>query len=164
MSIRRQGFMWEVEDLGNLPPKRLDSLTEAQSIFISGIGNATIRNRLRTKEDEFLVIQFFGSTPGIYGYPNNTGDNWVPGGYVNFVIDTTEYFQTPDGRPYSGLSGTGSPFPITTSFGPTMKNFIPIEIPPDTNWDITYMISNAMVEPIEDFPCDNIVEWTLIGI
>ena len=77
MSVRRQGFEWSVEDLGQLPPKRLNLLSESpQSIFYSGIGNATIDARLRTKEAEFIVIKYFGSTPGIYG----TGNKWVPAG------------------------------------------------------------------------------------
>jgi len=86
MAIRRQGFQWEVADLGNIPPKQLDLLEKTpQSVFYSKIGTATIKNRLRTKANEFVVLQYFGSTPGLWG----TGNNWVPGGYVNFVVGTT---------------------------------------------------------------------------
>ena len=113
MSIRRQAYQWEIRDLGQLPPKRLGELTEPQSIFTSGFGNATLKARLRTKPTEYLVIKYFGSTPGIFG----TGNDWVPGGYVNFAIGVTSYFTDPDGRPGNGLSGSAAPYPITTKFG-----------------------------------------------
>ena len=96
MSVRRQGYEWVVEDIGQLPIKRLELLSQLpQSVFYSGIGNATISARLHTKDTEYVVIKYFGSTPGIYG----TGNEWVPAGYVNFSIGTTTYFKDPDGRP-----------------------------------------------------------------
>ena len=148
MSVRRQAYQWVVEDLGQLPPKRLESLTEPQSIFVSGIGNATLKSRLRTKPTEYLVIKYFGSTPGIYGF----GADWVPAGYVNFAIGVTTYFTDPDGRPGPGLSGSAAPFPVSTSFGPAFASDWDIEVPPDTDWDITYFVANGMVEPVELFP------------
>jgi len=148
MSIRRQAYQWEIADLGQLPPKRLGELTKPQSIFTSGFGNATLKARLRTKPTEYLVIKYFGSTPGIYG----TGNDWVPGGYVNFSIGVTSYFTDPDGRPGNGLSGSAAPYPITTSFGPAFPSSWDIEIPPDTDWDIKYFVSNGFVEPVEAFP------------
>ncbi len=107
MSMRRQGYEWTVEDLGNLPPKRLADLETPQSVFFSGIGDATLKNRQRTSADEFYVIHYFGSTPGLYG----TGADWVPGGYVNFTLGTTAYFLYPDGRPGVGVSGDAQPYP-----------------------------------------------------
>lgn len=156
MSIRRQGFEWSVEDVGNLPPKRLELLTTPQSVFYSGIGNATIKARLRTKETEFVLIQYFGSTPGIYG----TGNKWVPGGYVNFSIGTTSYFKDPDGRPALGLSGTAAPYPVSLKFGPVFKSEFNIEIPPGTEWDVDYLITNAFIDPVELFPSTPAYSWT----
>lgn len=157
MAIRRQGFQWEVADLGNIPPKQLDLLeTTPQSVFYSKIGTATIKNRLRTKANEFVVLQYFGSTPGLWG----VGNNWVPGGYVNFVVGTTSYFLDPDGRPAVGLSGTAAPYSITLADQPMDPAGWQIEIPPGTDWDITYFIANALVEPIEDFPTGARVSWT----
>ena len=69
MAVRRQAYEWLVSDLGNLPPKRLAELTVPQSIFYSQLGTATLKNRQRTRDDEFIVIQYFGSTPG--NYPNS---------------------------------------------------------------------------------------------
>ena len=156
MAIRRQGFQWEVADLGNIPPKQLDLLEKTpQSVFYSKIGTATIKNRLRTKANEFVVLQYFGSTPGLWG----TGNNWVPGGYVNFVVGTTSYFLDPDGRPAVGLSGTAAPYSITLADQPMDPTGWQIEIPPGTDWDITYFIANALVEPIEDFPTGARVSW-----
>ena len=157
MAVRRQAYEWLVSDLGNLPPKRLDELDRPQSIFYSQLGNATLKNRQQTSDDEFIVIQYFGSTPGIYP---NSGNNWVPGGYVNFVIDTTTYFSNPDDLPGPGLSGTAQPFPINTSYSPAFVGAWNLEIPPDTNWDITYFVSNGFVDPIEDFGLTPVQEWT----
>ena len=148
MSVRRQGYQWVVEDLGQLPPKRLEDLTAPQSIFVSGIGSAILKARLRTKPSEYIVIKYFGSTPGIYG----TGNNWVPAGYVNFAIGVTTFFTDPDGRPGQGLSGSAAPYPVTTKFGPAFPSDWDIEIPPGTDWDITYYIANAMIDPVELFP------------
>ena len=161
MAIRRQGYEWTVEDLGQLPPKRLDLLSASpQSIFVSGIGTATLKARLRTKETEFLVIKYFGSTPGIYG----TGNNWVPGGYVNFSIGTTSYFKDLDGKQNLGLSGTAAPYPVSIRYGPTFKSEFDIEIPPGTDWDIDYFISNAMVTPVELFPTTPSYSWSMNAI
>ena len=157
MSVRRQGYQWTVEDLGQLPPKRLDALTEPQSIFVSGIGNATLKARLRTKPTEYLVIKYFGSTPGIYG----TGNNWVPAGYINFAIGVTTFFTDPDGRPGAGLTGSAAPYPISTSFGPAFASDWDIEVPPGTDWDITYYIANAMVTPVELFPETPVSTWSM---
>jgi len=157
MAIRRQGYEWRVEDVGNLPPKRLELLSKLpQSIFVSGIGNANLKARLRTKDTEYIVIKYFGSTPGIYG----TGNQWVPAGYVNFSIGTTSYFKDPDGRPALGLSGSASPYPISFDYGPAFKAEFDIEIPPGTEWDIDYFVANAIVEPVELFPSTPAYSWT----
>jgi hypothetical protein len=147
MGIRRQGWQWSIADLGNLPPKDLNLLeNRPQSVFYSGIGDATIHGRNYTKADQFLVLQYVGSTPGVWG----AGVNWVPGGYVNIRIGTTMYYQTLDGRDYVGMSGTSAPYPITNSDSPVMKNWIPIEIPPGTDWDVTYFLT------VSDFTIDSI--------
>jgi|TARA_R110000824_G_scaffold117025_2_gene268781 hypothetical protein len=157
MSIRRQGWDWGISDLGNLPAKFKELETSPQSVFYSGIGDATLLNRNRTKDDQFIVLQYVGSTPGVYG----NGENWVPGGYVNIRIGTTFYYETLDGRDGVGMSGTAAPYPISTSASPVLKNWIPIEIPPGTDWDVTYYLSNAMISITEDFPETPISTWTV---
>lgn len=162
MAIRRQGFEWQVRDLGQLPIKRLEELSNSpQSIFISGIGNATITKRNCTANDEFLVLQYTGSSPGIWP---NSGNNWQPRGYINFVVETTAYFVNPDGLPAEGMPGSALPYPITTAYSPIITDYIPIEIPPDTNWDITYFLGNSLVEPIETFPVPLIYSFNTNGV
>lgn len=162
MAIRRQGFEWQVRDLGQLPVKRLEDLSNSpQSVFVSGIGNATLTKRNRTADDEFLVLQYTGSSPGIWP---NSGNNWKPRGYVNFVVETTAYFVNPDGLPAEGMPGTALPFPVTTAFSPVITDYIPIEIPPDTNWDITYFLGNSLVEPIEAFPVPFVYSFNTAGV
>ena len=58
MSIRRQGWDWGISDLGNLPAKFKELETSPQSVFYSGIGDATLLNRNRTKDDQFIVLQY----------------------------------------------------------------------------------------------------------
>ena len=162
MAIRRQGFEWQVKDLGQLAPKRLEDLsTTPQSVFVSGIGNATITKRNRTADDEFIVLQYTGSSPGIWP---NSGNDWKPRGYINFVIETTSYFVNPDGLPADGMPGSALPYPVSIDFSPAFTDYIPINIPPDTNWDITYFLGNAIVEPIEDFPVPQIYSWENPGV
>ena len=162
MAIRRQGFEWQVKDLGQLAPKRLEDLSNTpQSVFISGIGNATITKRNRTADDEFIVLQYTGSSPGIWP---NSGNDWKPRGYINFVIETTSYFVNPDGLPADGLPGSAMPYPVSIDFSPAFTDYIPINIPPDTNWDITYFLGNAIIEPIEDFPVPQIYSWENPGV
>ena len=156
MSVRRQGYQWEVRDLGQIPPKRLKDLEDPQSIFYSGIGDASLKARLRTKASEYIVIKYFGSTPGLYGL----GNDWVPAGYVNFAIGVTTFFVDPDGRPGPGLSGSAAPYPVSTSYGPAFSSDWDIEVPPDTDWDITYFVSNALIDPVELFPLAPVVTYT----
>jgi hypothetical protein len=157
MSMRRQGYEWFVADLGNLPPKRLSELETPQSVFFSGIGDATLKNRQRTSSDEFYVIHYFGSSPGIYG----VAENWVPGGYVNFTLGTSSYFKNPDGLPGVGVSGDAQPYPITISDSPVFVGAWHIEIPPDTDWDFTYFLSNAIVQTIDLFPLSPRTTWSM---
>jgi hypothetical protein len=155
MSMRRQGYEWAVADLGNLPPKRLADLERPQSVFFSGIGDATLKNRQRTSSDEFMVIHYFGSTPGIYG----VGADWVPGGYVNFTLGTSGFFEQPDGRTGVGVSGDAQPYPVTIESSPVFVGAWHIEIPPDTDWDFTYFLANAMVRTIDLFPLSPQTTW-----
>ena len=87
-----------------------------------------------------------------WGGFNNKGRDWKPGGFVNIRIGTTAYYQTLDGRDSQGLTGTAAPYPISTTASPVLKNWIPIQIPPGTDWDITYFLGNALVPLTEDFP------------
>tara|TARA_R110002020_G_scaffold309997_2_gene525871 strand:+ start:1040 stop:1522 length:483 start_codon:yes stop_codon:yes gene_type:complete len=160
MSVRRQAYQWEITDLGQIPAKRLEELTAPQSIFTSGFGNATLKARLRTKPTEYIVIKYFGSTPGIFG----TGNDWVPGGYLNFQIGVTSYFLDPDGRPGVGLSGSAAPYPITTNFGPAFASDWDIEIPPDTDWDMKYFVSNGLVDATDRFPDEPLRDFNFSNI
>ena len=36
-----------------------------------------------------------------------------------------------------GLSGSHPPYPISTDYGPAFASDWDIEVPPDTDWDIT---------------------------
>ena len=111
MSIRRQGWEWAVADLGNLPAKVKQLEVRPQSVFYSGIGDATQVNRNRTGDDEYIVLQYVGSSPGNWGGFYNKGRDWKPGGFVNIRIGTTAYYQTLDGRDSQGQLAQPHPIP-----------------------------------------------------
>ena len=151
MSIRRQGYEWIFDDIGGVPVKKIAELTEKEnSIFTSGIGNATITVRNKTPDDAFIVIDYVGSTPGIWP---QTGPNWKPRGYVQIVLESTSYFEDPDWVQNSGIGGSTAPYPISVDYQPAYSEMIPIEIPPNTNWDVKYRIFNAVVESNEVYTC-----------
>ena len=60
----------------------------------------------------------------------------------NFTIGTTSYFTNPDGLP-DEVSGDAQPYPITIQTSPVFVGSYGIEIPPDTDWDFTYFLSNS---------------------
>ena len=45
-----------------------------------------------------------------------------------------------------GISGIYAPFPVSKNYQPAYKSFIPIEIPPETWWDVRYIAYNRVVE------------------
>ena len=70
---------------------------------------------------------------------------------MNFTLGTSVFFEYPDGRPGVGVSGDAQPYPVTISNSPVFVGAWHIEIPPDTDWDFTYFLANAMVEPTEKY-------------
>ena len=150
MAIRRQGYEFDFVDLGNLPAKRLGELSERrQSVLVGadindGFGVLTIS--LYTEADEYIVLDYIGSTPGGFQRDELKGSNWGPRGFVNVILDDTAYYQTLDGRDYDGISGIGAPYPISRSYQPAYRTKIPIEIPPGRWWDIRYIAYNRIID------------------
>jgi hypothetical protein len=179
MSIRRQGWVVKWSDDGNTSLSDLARLYTGESVFYNNPGATDqLTSRNRTLADQFLVLQYYGSTPGVYNVTAeelDTPTGWCPGTYMNYVVGTTTYFQDLAGVSYLGMPGTAAPFPISFSSGskgisgyrPVLgdKTYIPVEIPPGTDWDITLTIVNPFVDPRLALPCGNTTQysWTAEG-
>ena len=150
MAIRRQGYLFDFQDLGNLPIIRIDALSSRQQSVLVGLnindGFGVLTKSLYTPADQFIVLEYVGSTPGGFQANELKGANWGPRGFVNILLDDTGYFQTLDGRDYDGISGIGAPFPVSLNYQPAYKSFIPIEIPPGTWYDVRYVAYNRVIE------------------
>lgn len=65
MSVRRQGWTVKWEDDGTTPLSDLAKLSTGESIFYDNPGaDNQLTSRNRTGLDQFLVLQYYGSTPG----------------------------------------------------------------------------------------------------
>jgi hypothetical protein len=150
MAIRRQGYEFDFVDLGNLPSKRLAELSERRQSVLVGAdindGFGVLTKSLYTEADEYIVLDYIGSTPGGFQRDELKGSNWGPRGFVNVILDDTAYYQTLDGRDYDGMSGIGAPYPISRSYQPAYRTKIPIEIPPGRWWDIRYIAYNRILD------------------
>ena len=150
MAIRRQGYEFDFVDLGNLPAKRLGELSERRQSVLVGAdindGFGVLTKSLYTEADEYIVLDYIGSTPGGFQRDELKGANWGPRGFVNVILDDTAYYQTLDGRDYDGISGIGAPYPISRSYQPAYRTKIPIEIPPGRWWDIRYIAYNRILD------------------
>ena len=150
MAIRRQGYEFDFVDLGNLPKKRLAELSERRQSVLVGAdindGFGVLTKSLYTEADEYIVLDYIGSTPGGFQRDELKGANWGPRGFVNVILDHTAYYQTLDGRDYDGISGIGAPYPISRNYQPAYRTKIPIEIPPGRWWDILYIAYNRILD------------------
>ena len=150
MAIRRQGYEFDFVDLGNLPAKRLGELSERRQSVLVGAdindGFGVLTKSLYTEADEYIVLDYIGSTPGGFQRDELKGANWGPRGFVNVILDDTAYYQTLDGRDYDGISGIGAPYPISRSYQPAYRTKIPIEITPGRWWDIRYIAYNRIID------------------
>ena len=80
-----------------------------------------------------------GSSPGLFA----TQDSWCPRGYMNIKVETTSYYTNPDGKPQEGLSGTGSPYPITIDRMRSYNTFPRAYLQGGTTFDITYYMASS---------------------
>lgn len=163
MSVRRQGYEFEFRDLGNLPLVRVNQLSvRRQSVLVGADiqdGFGVLTKSLYTEPDEFLVIEYVGSTPGGFEANELKGGDWGPRGFVNIILDDTAYFQTLDGRDYDGVSGICAPYPLSLDYQVAYKTFIPIEVPSGTWWDIRYIAYNRVIDVPLNFVPDTDADW-----
>ena len=172
MSVRRQGWTVKWEDNGTTPLADLVKLENGfESVFYNNPGaDNTLKSRNLTGLDQFLVLQYYGSTPGYYNDTTQSLDEaqyWSPGTYMNYMVGTTLYFQDLTNKPYLGMPGSAAPFPIKMEnngpgYRPVLgdKTYLPVEIPPGTEWDIILTIVNSMVDPKRPLKCGSSTQYT----
>ena len=121
MSLRRQAYEWRnitsgtsiVSNIGH-PILTYDALGQVQAtarqipanipidIMVGGIGN-NLEMPAANRAHQFIVIDNIGS------YPYQAA--------LNIRIDTTKYFQSPDGVPTEGMPASAMPFYPSTILG-----------------------------------------------
>ena len=109
MAIRRQGWTVEWDDDGSVPVADLTKLYTGESVFYDNPGATnSLTSRNRTKDDQFIVLQYYGSTPGRTNTTESELDDpndWSPGTYMQYKVGTTYYFENPDGIKNDGIAG-----------------------------------------------------------
>jgi hypothetical protein len=133
---------------------RLPNAGESFSIFTGGYGNNVTESNM-VRDGSFVVIDRFGSTPGIMmdGGNNVAYDvggtgvlgliQWIPNGFVNIWVDTTGYYQDPQNVSALGISGNAAPYPETEGIRPAHYMLNPcVYIEPFTTWDVRYTMMN----------------------
>lgn len=174
MAMRKQIYQWTLNGKGAYNSDDYPNIGEEISIFTGGYGNNITEANL-VREDRFVVIHQFGSTPGIV-VPNDGGNfvptgiisgtdliGWVPNGFVNVFINTTGYYQDPQNLFSGGISGEASPYPATAAIRPSNYQLSPpVYVLPDQTWDIRITLMNDIhafvaAEGITDIPISTVL-------
>jgi len=174
MAIRKQLYTWELfgdntdgrlaTSQGHYPPAGTEN-----SILYGDYGNVQPAQQTGlVKEDDFLVIEEIGCTPGIspYGFMVDGAGNlvkWIPNMFVNIVIDTTNYYQDPQNVWSSGVSGFASPYPRQTADEPYYELWPPIYVLPDQTIDFRYTMFNDLQLSAENDEWVNIPDSTVLA-
>jgi len=143
--ITKQIYLWTLtpDATGSNLPQPGDQF----SIFTGGYGDNITETAL-VREDFFVVIDDFGSTPGVCSNIVSKGlspikvSNYRPNGFVQIVVDTTHYYQNPENIKSWGVSGDSSAFPkdLTSNYGYLLQPDVYVR--PFQTWDIRYAILN----------------------
>tara|TARA_R110000751_G_scaffold184022_1_gene290518 strand:- start:165 stop:644 length:480 start_codon:yes stop_codon:yes gene_type:complete len=148
MAIRRQFRQFLLADSGAETTDDLEAfIDKPQSIFVSGFGNANLTQSQQLMDNQFIVVQGLGSSPGLFA----TESEWVPRGYMNLTVESTSYYTNPDNRPQEGLSGTGSPYPITLTRQRSYNSFPRVYLQGGTTFDITYYMASSFIGSPDNF-------------
>ena len=152
MAITYQNYEWTLAgqsstvaaDPADFPPAGVET-----SIFVGGFGN-NIEIPPFVNEDQFVVIEKFGSTGGVlaaanYDLTTDTLLNFIPNGFIQIVINTTGYYQDPQNTWQHGISGDAAPYPFgTTDIPPSYVLNPPVYVLPEQTWDIRYTMMNNL--------------------
>lgn len=147
MAITIQNYEWRLTGQGAYVATDYPSAGNDLSLFISPFGNR-IEIPPFVREDEFVVISHFGSTPGVLADPVLAGgvlSNWIPNGFLQIVINTTGYYQDPQNTWEYGISGDAAPYPLGLTDIPAHYILTPpIYVLPEQTWDFRYTMMNDL--------------------
>ena len=164
MAITYQNYEWTLAgqsstvaaNPADFPPAGVET-----SIFVGGFGN-NIEIPPFVNEDQFVVIEKFGSTGGVLANIRVAGDgthrltNFVPNGFIQIVINSTGYYQDPQNTWQHGISGDAAPYPFgTTDIPPSYVLDPPVYVLPEQTWDIRYTMMNNLPEFIQAYNVTN---------
>jgi hypothetical protein len=152
--MRSQFYTWSA-DLGT---NNTVILGQQFSIFTGGIGN-NIPNPAKTSAHQFIVVDNFGCTPTAMILGSDDGGGIATGAtyrgqsaynslagpraYIQFRINTTDYFADPDGVTRDGIPGSFAPYPSSVFFEPCRKKNQPVYILPGQTWDVLVTAYNS---------------------
>jgi len=107
-----------------------------------------------TKATEFVVIEHIACSPQALSVTTATGQQVARDydAYVQIKINTTEYFQYPDGSKTPGIPNIASPYPISVNFQPSFVLYPDVYVLPGQNWDIIYNL-----DPADDLESDEYI-------
>jgi hypothetical protein len=149
MAITMQNYEWSLNGGGVYVAAQYPEAGNDFSIFVGGYGN-NIQIPPFVMEDQFVVIEKFGSTAGVLsasnlGAASGSLTNWVPNGFIQIVINTTGYYQDPQNTWQHGISGDAAPYPILlTDEPPHYLLHPPIYVLPEQTWDLRYTMMNDL--------------------
>ena len=142
MAITYQSYEWmNTARTVNASPESVDANIN-YDIFTGNTGNSISTANL-VRSTEFIVLEEFGLTP-------------FRGANLQLVINTTSYFQNPDGTVSEGMPGLASPYPVGAASGNitgltdavmpfgVMKN-LPIYILPGQHWSFEFNVQTSIV-------------------
>ena len=158
MAITYQNYEWTLKGQSATvvrhDPSDFPSAGVETSIFVGGFGN-NIEIPPFVTEDQFVVIEKFGSTAGVLAQPTVSSSsltNFVPNGFIQIVINTTGYYQDPQNTWQYGISGDRTPYPFgTTDVPPSYVLSPPVYVLPEQTWDIRYTMMNNLPQFIRDW-------------
>ena len=144
--ITKQVYLWNLTPAaGAFNATTFPAAGEEFSIFTGGYGT-NITHQPAVLEDHFIVIDDFGSTPGVFDGLTESGGvvtRWLPNGFVQIYIDTTAYYQNPEDIKSRGLSGDAAPFPKNIESQEGYLLHPDIYIRPFQTWDFRYTVCNT---------------------
>jgi len=112
---------------------------------------------MTTQATEFIVIEHIGSSPQAVSNDPTTGQATVRdmNAFVQLKINTTEYFQFPDGsnrtpvtNMTSGIPNIAAPYPISVNYQPTFVLYPDVYILPGQHWDVLYILGGNAADAL----------------
>lgn len=144
--ITKQVYYWNLTPAaGAFNAATFPAAGQEFSVFTGGFGT-NVTHQPEVLEDHFIVIDDFGSTPGIFDclvITDGVVTRWTPNGFVQIYVDTTAYYQNPEDIKSRGISGDAAPFSKTWTSERGYLLEPNIYVQPFQTWDFRYTMGNT---------------------